>query len=152
MDQQIFNKILDDTIEAMRKLSTLKGGEYAGDTDRLANFKRNAAAFGVSPLLVWGVYAGKHWDAIAQFINDHQNGTYRQRGEAVEGRLDDMIVYCVLMKAMLQESTTQPQRIASDPYNIKIPNKCPQCNRFFDADVEALGSCLGHIGLVPSKV
>ena len=103
MDHETFDKILNDTIEEMRKLSTLKGGEYAGDTDRLANFKRNAAAFGVTPILIWGVYAGKHWDAIEQFINDHQAGKYRQRGEAIEGRLDDLIVYCVLFKAMLQD-------------------------------------------------
>jgi hypothetical protein len=103
VDHNTFDKILNNTIEEMRKLSTLKGGEYAGDVDRLANFKRNAASFGVTPLLIWGVYAGKHWDAIAQYINDFQNNKYRQRGEAIEGRLDDLIVYCVLMKALIAE-------------------------------------------------
>lgn len=67
---QRFAELLEKTTNEIKKLSELKGGEYAGDRDRLANFRRNAQAFGLTKEQVWGVYAGKHWDAIAQYIND----------------------------------------------------------------------------------
>jgi hypothetical protein len=52
---------------------------------------------------VWAVYAGKHWDAIQQFIKDQRNGKERERLEPIEGRVDDLLVYLLLFKAMLQE-------------------------------------------------
>jgi len=98
-----WNRLLDETISNINKLSKLKGGEYAGDDDRLANFRRNAEAYGVTKELIWGVYAGKHWDAIQQYVKDKQTGKERERGEPISGRLDDLIVYCILMKAMVEE-------------------------------------------------
>jgi hypothetical protein len=100
-------KLLDDTICSINRLATLKGGEYAGDIDRLANFRRNAEALGVTKELIWGVYAGKHWDAIQQYIKDKQNNKTRERAEPITGRLDDLIVYCILLKAMVEESAAE---------------------------------------------
>ncbi len=78
----------------------MKGAEYAGDENRLENFVRNAIALGLEPEQVWAVYAGKHWDAIVQYIKDMQTGKERTRSESIEGRMDDMIVYLLLGKAM----------------------------------------------------
>ena len=103
MKHEEFNKLLNATVEMMKELSELKGGEYAGDTDRLANFKRNADALGLLPEQIWAVYAAKHWDAIMQYVKDSGSGKVRVRMEPIEGRLDDLIVYCVLMKGILQE-------------------------------------------------
>lgn len=96
--------LLTDTIEEIRNLSAKKGGEYAGDDDRLANFRRNGAALGLPMETVWAVYAGKHWDAIQQFIKDQRNGKERERLEPIAGRVDDLLVYLLLFKAMLEES------------------------------------------------
>ena len=38
-----YEELVEQTIEQIYQLSKLKGGEYAGDVDRLANFRRNAA-------------------------------------------------------------------------------------------------------------
>lgn len=96
-------ELLAKTIKQIEHLSVAKGGEYAGDDDRLANFRRNAEAMSVQMELIWGVYAAKHWDAVMQFVSDLQTGRERERSEPIQGRLDDLIVYLVLMKAIVEE-------------------------------------------------
>lgn len=99
-----YQKLVEETIDQINSLSKHKGGEYADDSDRLANFRRNALALGLKMEQVWAVYAGKHWDAIQQYVQDISKGTTRHRLESLEGRADDLIVYCILFKAILRES------------------------------------------------
>jgi len=112
-----YDRLVQETVDNIRKLSSLKGGEYAGDVDRLANFRRNALALDLNMETVWAVYAAKHWDAIQQYIKDLQQGKTRTRLESITGRADDLIVYMILFKAMVEEregqSSTQPQPQAS---------------------------------------
>lgn len=98
-----FEELLNSTVDMVRKLAEQKGGEYAGDTDRLANFRRNGAALGLEMEQIWAVYAGKHWDAVQQYIKDIGEKRQRPRMESIEGRVDDLIVYLVLFKAILDE-------------------------------------------------
>jgi len=100
---QRYNDLIESTVAQIKKLGELKGGEYAGDTDRLANFRRNGVNLGLNMETIWAVYAGKHWDAINQFIQDLEKGKTRERMEPIEGRVDDMLVYLILFKAMLDE-------------------------------------------------
>jgi len=55
-----YDELVKRTVATIEELSNLKGGEYAGDTDRLANFRRNAEALGLANEQVWAVYAAKH--------------------------------------------------------------------------------------------
>jgi hypothetical protein len=98
-----FNILINETVDNIHRLSKLKGGEYAGDDDRLNNFRRNGAALKLPMETVWAVYAGKHWDAIQQYIVDLREGKTRQRMESISGRADDLIVYAILFKAMVVE-------------------------------------------------
>ncbi len=98
-----YDEIVNKTVMSIKLLSALKGGEYAGDVDRLANFRRNAENLGLKMEQVWGVYAGKHWDAINQYIKDVGTGKTRERMESISGRADDLIVYLILFKAMCDE-------------------------------------------------
>ena len=98
-----YELLLTETFATVTKLSKLKGGEYAGDEDRLANFRRNAEDQELPMESIWRVYAAKHWDAIGQYVLDIKNGTQRERMEGLEGRADDLIVYLVLFKAMVSE-------------------------------------------------
>ena len=98
-----YEALLEFVKDEMQSLAKLKGGEYAGDDDRLANFRRNAAALGLPMESVWGVYCAKHWDAIMQYIKDENNGVERERLEGLEGRAMDIIVYMTLFIAMLDE-------------------------------------------------
>jgi hypothetical protein len=95
MNTQDFDeKIFKPTIDEMQRIMLTKGAEYSGDNDRLANFKRNAAALGLDPLQIWAVYAAKHWDAVMQFVKDTGAGKERERGEPIEGRVDDLLNCC----------------------------------------------------------
>lgn len=98
-----YESLVNETFETIRKLAKLKGGEYSGDTDRLLNFRRNAEALALPMETIWAVYAAKHWDAIMQYIKDMQAGTYRERLEPISGRVDDLLVYLLLLKAMMEE-------------------------------------------------
>lgn len=101
-----YDALVEETVANLKRLGQLKGGEYAGDNDRLANFRRNAEAIGVPMETIWAVYAAKHWDAVMQYVKDLQTGKTRARLEPLAGRLDDIIVYCTLFKAMLEERET----------------------------------------------
>lgn len=98
-----FNRLINITVDSLYQLSRLKGGEYSGDSDILANFRRNGQALGLPMETIWAVYAAKHWDAVTQYIKDLQTGVTRERLEPIAGRLDDLILYCILFKAMLDE-------------------------------------------------
>jgi len=98
-----YDTLVQQTVANIKQLSELKGGEYAGDLDRLANFRRNAAALGLEMEQVWAVYAAKHWDSIMQYVKDLGEGKTRERMESIEGRMDDLIVYLILAKAMADE-------------------------------------------------
>lgn len=98
-----YNELLAETVQMIQQLSEQKGGEYAGDSDRLANFRRNAGNLGLQMEQVWAVYAAKHWDAVMQYVQDLATGKTRTRMEPIEGRVDDLIVYMLLFKAILDE-------------------------------------------------
>jgi hypothetical protein len=103
IDQVTYSKLLSETWETITELSKKKGGEYAGDHDRLANFRRNGERLNVPMTTIWAVYAAKHWDAIMQYCGDVNVGVDRPRMEPISGRCDDLIVYLILFKAMLLE-------------------------------------------------
>ena len=98
-----YDELVTSTFQRIVELGIKKGGEYAGDDDRLANFRRNGERLGLPIETIWAVYAAKHWDAIMQFIQDLRNEKTRDRLESIEGRVDDLIVYALLFKAMLDE-------------------------------------------------
>jgi hypothetical protein len=108
MNQEDFNLLVRETIQSTANLLVLKGEEYAGSEDRLANFKRGAALTGATPLQVAFIYASKHYDALATFCRKDAQGQVQSLSEPIEGRLDDLINYCILMKAIIVETTTQP--------------------------------------------
>ncbi len=99
-----YDAILEETITKIKSLGILKGGEYAGDIDRLANFRRHADQIEIPYELVWRIYAGKHWDSINQYVKDIMKGHSRVRLESLDGRVDDLIVYLLLFKCMLREA------------------------------------------------
>jgi len=98
-----FEGLIEDTFDKIKELSTLKGGEYSGDDDRLLNFRRNGVDLDLPMETVWRVYAAKHWDAIGQYIRYMQTGKNRLRLESIEGRVDNLLVYLLLFKAMVRE-------------------------------------------------
>lgn len=103
MNQDQFTKLVDDTFTDCRNLLVVKGGEYAGSEDRLANFKRGAALTGCTPEQVLLVYLSKHYDSYCTYVKTKAEGNVRQSSEPITGRLDDLINYCLLAKALFVE-------------------------------------------------
>jgi len=103
MNQADFTKLADATYAESHRLLVVKGGEYAGSDDRLANFRRGASLTGCTPLQCLFVYMSKHYDAVATFVRDEAAGKTRERSEPIEGRLDDLINYAILAKALIKE-------------------------------------------------
>lgn len=113
MHQAEFERLFGETIQNIEHLLIVKGGEYAGSSDRLANFKRGAALTGCTPMQVLFIYMSKHYDAVSTFIRDHASGTDRPRSEPIEGRVDDLLNYCILLKALIKDSRDAEQATIS---------------------------------------
>ncbi len=103
MNQEDFTNQVNDIMAHCHELLVVKGGEYAGTADRLANFKRGAALTGCTPLQCLFVYMSKHYDAVATYIRDEATGTLRPRSEPIDGRFNDLINYCILAQALIEE-------------------------------------------------
>lgn len=108
------DKIVAETFRDCQHLLIVKGGEYAGSGDRLGNFKRGAARVGIHQMQILWIYAAKHIDSLETFIRDQATGTDRPRSEPIEGRVDDLINYCILLKAMIKEATLANPPAISD--------------------------------------
>src|SRR5690606_34800971 len=93
-----FIEIVEQTFERIRELTASKGEEYSRDEDQLANFKRGAKDADISPRQVWVVFFNKHIDAIKTWVRDGKEGS-----EPIEGRIDDAILYLILLKAIVVE-------------------------------------------------
>lgn len=99
MNKNQFRVLLDNTHKSLVNMTATKGEEYSrSDSDQLDNFKRQAAELGVSPMMVLAVYMNKHLDAIKSFI---KNG--REFSEPIEGRIDDAILYLILLKGLISD-------------------------------------------------
>lgn len=72
--------------------------EYATNIDALSNFKDCAAESGITPAQNWHTLASKHWRGICSFIRG-----FKAQREDVRGRINDLIVYLVLLRAMIDE-------------------------------------------------
>lgn len=92
------NKVVAPMVAEMQNIFATKGLDYAGEADRLANFKRIAAKLGISPLQVWGVYFLKHVDAIETFIR-----TGVLKGEPFKSKIQDVFVYAPLGLGLVDE-------------------------------------------------
>ena len=100
---EAYDTLMKETFDTCVELGQKKGGEYAGDGDRLANFRRNGLNLNLPMEVIWAIYAAKHWDALMQYISDLNTGAKRPRMEPIKGRIDDLIVYLILLKCMIDE-------------------------------------------------
>lgn len=108
-------------------ISDAKGPEYAGQAeaygtdgvDVLANFKRQAERWGVSPLVVAGIYEGKHQDALETFVRELQKAAgdwakqfaLVRQGEGILSRLDDLRNYADLFEGLLADLNLHPATV-----------------------------------------
>mgnify|MGYP001563727924 CR=1 FL=1 len=60
--------------------------------------RRAADHLGVTPEIVWGIFAGKHWDAIMTYCRCGQ-----VESEPVRGRILDLILYSYLLLGLVED-------------------------------------------------
>lgn len=113
--------IIASTMGSLQNLRETKGAEYANDAynedekDVLDNFRRHAKELNLPMETILAVYAAKHWDAILTYVKDIQaqeidsSRRVREASEPVDGRVDDLINYLLLFKAMLEERRQETQ-------------------------------------------
>lgn len=98
-----FKLLLNQTTDRLLQLTETKGHEYAHDADQLANFRRLGAILRLDPRVVLYVYLVKHLDAIAHYIGSVQNDQAMACSEPIDGRIDDAILYLILLKALIMD-------------------------------------------------
>lgn len=109
MNNEVFEKECVKLIgDATQNIMKSKGREYAGNDDRLANFKRGAANVGVNPETVLFIYLSKHWDSISTFIKDLEkekrfDAVSNGLSEPIQERLKDALNYILLLNGLLVE-------------------------------------------------
>lgn len=101
-----FRVTIDELYARLVKLTATKGEEYKrAEDNQFANFERGAAALGMTREQVLWVYASKHLDSIITYIKDAAEGREREYAEPITGRIDDVILYMLLLRGMVAKPT-----------------------------------------------
>lgn len=106
MERAEFNQIIKETFDSIEKLNSTKGREYAREEEVFADFTETATAVGITPDQALQTYATKHWRAIQSYAKREQ-----VLSEPIEGRIDDLILYMILYKAMIRARSQQVQNV-----------------------------------------
>ena len=88
MDNVTFDRLVDAARIRQDGILKVKGHDYSGEVDRVANFKRVGGNLGITPATALAVYMHKHWDSIMTFVREG-----KVQSEPIVGRLDDMHNY-----------------------------------------------------------
>lgn len=103
MTRQQMVEVMKDVFDECHALRGAGQAEYAhADANAFANFERTAEEVGISREKVLWIFAMKHKDGIAAWINGH-----RSQRESVKGRINDLIVYMTLLRGMIEEIEEQ---------------------------------------------
>lgn len=92
------DKDFDEILEKCYTILKTKSVDYAEDNDRLAEIRKTAEMTGCTMPQVLGVYMNKHLRSIFKWFRGEQ-----LRGEPVEEKLVDNIVYSLLVYKLVKE-------------------------------------------------
>lgn len=93
-----FESFAEKFVDDQNELLNFKGQDYCGDGDRLANFRRQAAGLGLTPLQVWAVFFMKHVDALCNLA---RSGVLHS--EPPRSRFLDVANYAILGCALFED-------------------------------------------------
>lgn len=102
--------IINTTFQQILNLSDTKGREYAGVQDKFANFKNTAKESETEAIKVLYIFMNKHYNAIQSYVRER-----KVYSEPIEGRIDDMILYLLLLKGMIKEKESRDKLISDKP-------------------------------------
>lgn len=101
-----------------------KGDEYTIGRDRLYNFTSVAENLGLTPMLVWAVYAAKHFYAVLAYAKTGKEGA-----EGIESRLADLSVYAKLGRLIARMEKPDPPTTAAPAIALLPPEIDPHVKR-----------------------
>lgn len=155
MNNSQFQDLINGQFHELMRISATKGLEYARDaTDRLANFKRLAKELSLEPEQVLWVYWTKHKDAIIWFINNLNSKSNVPLSEPIEGRIDDAILYLLLLKGLLKDRYGTHRR-PDVPLGVGVrdpSDEFDEATRLASAGLSACGGrCSGPVDCGPGS-
>jgi hypothetical protein len=103
MTNEELNKIFEETFERIIKLRQSKAAEYNQGQGVFGTVERTAIQFGVSIETVLMIFASKHWSSCVDYGRDIDTGKTRTRTESINQRIDDLIVYLLMLKGAIVE-------------------------------------------------
>lgn len=133
-----FDVMVKETFDSIQRLSAGKGAEYAGDKqhdNEHENFDRLSDRLGLSPEQVLMVYLSKHLDSIDTYVSRLSKDPSKvpEASEPITGRIDDAILYLLLLKGMGW------RRHMDDPRaSIHVKPGGMACSRFVASDDSVL--------------
>ncbi|MBT9158766.1 MAG: hypothetical protein DDT26_00013 [Dehalococcoidia bacterium] len=117
MNSAEFAKTIDELHQRLKSLTASKGEEYKRREDnQFANFERGALALGLTREQVLMVYLSKHIDSITTWVKDLSRGENREYAEPISGRIDDAILYLLLLRGM----ATCPRLSVPKPFQVNV--------------------------------
>lgn len=127
MNQETFNRIVDERCRLIKSVLASKAKEYARG-DRLHNFKRAAGFMNkTAETACWG-FGMKHLTSIADIVDDLQDGVQPTPDMARE-KLGDAINYLILLEALLEERFATPVNGFGNFVESREVVKTPQSKR-----------------------
>lgn len=100
MTQAEFTTLMDNVYQELHLLRAAGQKEYGhASDDAFDNFKRTGTRLGLEPEKVLWIFLEKHLDGICSWLKGHKS----QR-ENVRGRINDAIVYLLLLRGMVEEN------------------------------------------------
>lgn len=103
-DTKYIEKVKQDTFDHIDVLMKTKGAEYSTEVNRFENFIDTGRMEKETPeKALWGMMI-KHWVSVRKFVRElitPQRRSYRTWCE----KIDDIITYLILLKAMIRRRT-----------------------------------------------
>lgn len=102
MKRQQLLHLMDSTFSEIRNINQTKGREYSTEGDALQNFK-DGADWGITPKQNLMVAMNKHFRSIKSYVGLNKTLSV----ETIEGRIHDLILYAILLKALIVEEAEE---------------------------------------------
>jgi hypothetical protein len=104
MNDQEFNKIVDERCDAIVAILTAKATEYARG-DRMSNFKTAAALAKTTPEMALRGMLAKHIVSIWDLIDDIEKGWQpaESMNNLAKEKIGDAINYLILLEGLIEE-------------------------------------------------
>jgi hypothetical protein len=113
-----FNDVIaciESTAKSLTVLSEGKGREYCNDSaDGLANLRNAAHKLNLNMETVCLVYLNKHITSIETYVRRMEETKETPKlAEPIQGRINDAILYLILMKCIIHEKRANPNENSS---------------------------------------